>query len=335
MTYALSVLDLAPVGTGVTPSQALRRAPDLARLAERLGYTRLWYAEHHSLPSVASSAPELLIAHAAAATSRIRLGSGGVMLPNHAPILVAERYKTLAALHPDRIDLGIGRAPGTDRATMQAIRPFDAEQFASQLTELTELSRGGFPAGHPFHAVHVVPTEVPLPPVWLLGSSGASARLAGSRGFGYGFASHFSPTPPQPAISAYRQAFRPSEAFPKPHVILGVAAVCAETSERAEFLASTLDLMWLRLRRGEYTPLATPEEASAYPYTAAERAAIAEHRDLVIVGDPATVAERLTALARDTGADELMITTILHGHEERLRSYELIAQATEKLRGPA
>ena len=171
-----------------------------------------------------------------------------------------------------------------------------------------------------------------LPPIWLLGSSGASARLAGTRGLGYGFASHFSPTPPEPALRAYRQSFSPSAAFPRPHVILGVSVVCAETSARAEYLASTLDLMWLRLRRNEYTPLASPEEASAYPYTAKERAAIAGYRELLILGDPQTVAARLTELAAETAADELMITTNLHGHADRLRSYELIVEATAKLR---
>ena len=332
MAYALSVLDLAPVGSGVEPAVALQRTVDLARLAEQLGFVRLWYTEHHGLPSVASSTPAILIAHAAAATARIHLGSGGIMLPNHTPLLVAETFHTLAALHPGRIDLGIGRAPGTDQITSQALRPFDADQFAQQLTELAELSRSGFPPGHPFHRVRVVPTGVALPPIWLLGSSGASARLAGSRGLGYGFASHFSPTPPQPALRAYRQAFTPSAAFPRPHVILGVSVVCAETSAQAEYLASTLDLMWLRLRRNEYTPLASPEEATAYPYTAQERALIAGYRELLILGDPPTVARRLTELAAETAADELMITTNLHGHADRLRSYELIAAATAKLR---
>lgn len=328
MSFSLSVLDLAPVGSGISPEVALRRTVELARLAERLGYVRLWYAEHHSLPSVASSSPAILIANAAAATERIRVGSGGVMLPNHTPLLVAETYQTLAALHPGRIDLGIGRAPGTDPATLQAIRPYDADQFAQQLAELTELSRGGFPVGHPFHSIRVVPTGVPLPPIWLLGSSGASARLAGARGLGYSFASHFSPTPPQPALAAYRQAFKPSADFPRPHVILGVAVVCAETAARAEHLASTIDLLWLRLRRGEYTPLATPEEALAYPYTDEDRAVIRSARRLMIVGDPAGVAERLAAIAAETSADELMITTNVHSHEERLRSYELVAEAT-------
>jgi luciferase family oxidoreductase group 1 len=193
MLPPLSVLDLAPVGAGSTASQAIRHTVELARLAERLGYVRFWLAEHHGMPNIASSAPEILIEHVASATERIRVGSGGIMLPNHAPLRIAEAFHTLEALHPGRIDLGMGRAPGTDPATSSALRPFDAEQFPQQLAELFALSRREYPAGHPFHKVRVVPADVELPPVWLLGSSGASARLAGSLGVGYGFASHFSP----------------------------------------------------------------------------------------------------------------------------------------------
>lgn len=327
MTPALSILDLAPVGHGSTAAEALPRTVELARLGERLGYVRYWVAEHHGMPGIASSAPEILIEHVASATERIRVGSGGIMLPNHAPLRIAEAFHTLAALHPGRVDLGIGRAPGTDPVTSQALRPFDPEQFPQQLAELMALSRGDFPADHAFHRVRVVPTGVPLPPIWLLGSSGASARMAGTLGLGYGFASHFSPTPAGPALEAYREAFRPSADFPEPHVVLGVAVVCAESEERADLLASSMDLSWVRLQRGELAPLPTPEEARAYQYSAAERALVRSRRALQVVGAPAQVADRLVELATETGADELMVTTMVHDPHARLRSYELLAEA--------
>lgn len=327
MPLSLSVLDLAPVGSGFTPSQALRNTRDLGRLADGLGYTRYWIAEHHNIPSVASSSPEVLIGHVASATRRIRVGSGGILLPNHAPLLVAEAFHTLEALHPGRIDLGIGRAPGTDPVTSQALRPFDAEQFSSMLAELMALSRGDFPEGNPFRSIRVMPDDVKLPPIWLLGSSGASSRLAGSLGLGYSFARHFSPTPPGPALRAYRESFRPSEQFPEPHVILGISVVCAETDERAEHLAWTLDLSWVRLQSGRLGPLPTPEEAKAYPYTPQERAVARTYRDLHIIGSPATVRARIEALVEETGVNEVMLTTMIHSHEERLRSYRLVAEA--------
>src|SRR5690606_22304982 len=189
MSFALSVLDLAPVGSGSTSSQALRNTVELARLAERLGYTRFWLAEHHGMPSIASSSPEVLIAHVAAATERIRVGSGGIMLPNHAPLRIAEAFHTLEALHPGRTAPGLGSAPGRDVVASGAVRRFEAERFAEQTMELRSLSRQDFPEDHPFLRVRVVPADVRLPPVWLLGSSGASARLAGTLGVGCGFAS--------------------------------------------------------------------------------------------------------------------------------------------------
>lgn len=327
MTVPLSVLDLAPIGSGSTPSEALRRTVELARLAERLGYTRYWLAEHHNLPSVASSAPEVLIGHVASATERIRVGSGGMMLPNHVPLRVAETFQTLEALHPGRIDLGLGRAPGTDPATSRALRPFDGEQFPSLLAEMLSLSRGDIPADHPLGSVRVMPYDVELPPIWLLGSSGATARLAGSLGLGYSFARHFSPTPPGSAMRAYRESFEPSAQFPKPHAILAVSVICAETEERAQHLAWTLELSLVRFRTGRLGPLPTPEEAMAYPYTALEREAIREYRDLHIVGTPATVRARIEALLTEVQVEEVMISSMIHGQEERLRSYELVAEA--------
>jgi luciferase family oxidoreductase group 1 len=321
----LSVLDLAPVGTGSSGPEALGNSLELARAAERLGYTRYWFAEHHGMPSIASSAPEILIAHVAAGTHRVRVGSGGIMLQNHVPLKAAEVFHTLSALHPGRIDLGIGRAPGTDPTTSRALRPFDPARFSEQLEEMVGLSRGTLPAEHPFHAVRVIPQEVKLPPIWILGSSGASARYAAEMGMGYSFARHFSPTPPGPAFSAYRENFRPSEEFPEPHIILGVAAVCAESDERAEYLAASMDLMWVRVRRGEFRPIPTPEEALAYPYTPQERAVAATYRELVFVGGPSRVRREIEQVVRETGADEVMITSTIHSHQERLKSYELLA----------
>ena len=323
----LSVLDLAHIGAGFSSSQTLKDSVDLAQRAERLGYVRHWFAEHHSMPSIASSAPEILIGHIAANTERIRVGSGGIMLPNHAPLRIAEAFHTLEALHPDRIDLGIGRAPGSDRAAMAAMRPFDAERFPEQLQELLMLSRGDAPEDHPFHTVRAVPSDVPLPPVWLLGSSGASARFAGKLGLGYSFARHFSPAPPAPPLRAYREAFVPSEQFPEPHAILAVSVVCAPSDEEAEFLAGSLDLSWLRFRRQQFGPVPTPEEAAEYPYDDMERAFVRENRQRHIVGSPAKVVPQLEALVEETGASELMVTTMVHAHATRARSYELLMQA--------
>jgi luciferase family oxidoreductase group 1 len=239
----LSVLDLAPVSEGSSARDALRDSVDLAQLCERLGYVRFWFAEHHGMPNIACSAPEILIEHVASATSTIRVGSGGIMLPNHTPLSVAENFHTLATLHPGRIDLGIGRAPGTDPATSRMLRLFDAEQFPQQLQELLAVSRRAFPAGHPFATVRVIPEGEPLPPIWVLASSGETAAMAGSMGLGYGFARHFSPAPPGPAIRAYRAAFAPSDQFPAPHVITsrrpatssgcgGSAATCGRSRVR-------------------------------------------------------------------------------------------------------
>jgi luciferase family oxidoreductase group 1 len=328
-TIPLSVLDLAPIPSGSTATEALHRTIELARLADRLGYVRYWFAEHHNLPGIGSSAPEVLIAHAAARTERIRVGSGGIMLPNHVPLKVAETFHTLEALHPGRIDLGIGRAPGTDQVTVRALRSFDSEQFPAHLSELVALSRETLPPEHPFASVHVVPGGVTLPPIWILGSTGASAHFAGASGLGYAFASHFSPAPAAPALRAYRESFEPSEAFPAPHAILGVAAVCAGTDELAGHLASSLDLSWVNLLRGRLAPFPSPEEAQAYTYTPQELAAVHERRALLLVGTPETVRARIEQMVAETDADEVMVSTLIHSQADRLRSYELLAESFE------
>jgi len=327
----LSVLDLSPVTTATPGSAALRNSLDLARLADRLGYKRYWVAEHHNLANIASSAPDIMIGQIAAVTSRIRVGAGGVMLPNHAPLMVAERFKVLEALFPGRIDLGLGRAPGTDPVTSYALRarqdPRDGDDFLERFQELLLLERGGFPETHPFRKVRAVPSDVPLPPIWLLGSSGYSAELAAAVGMGFSFAHHFADYDAASAMLSYRAHFKPSDTLAEPYAILGTAVIAAETDAEAEHLASSADLHYARRAKGEYLPLASPEEASAYPYSPADRERIARQRARLIVGSVATVLRRLEALVEVTRADELMITTMVYDHAARKRSYELLAEA--------
>src|SRR5216683_6232080 len=274
----LSILDLSPVSAGSTAAQALRNSLDLARLADGLGFKRYWVAEHHNLPAIASSAPDIMIGQIAAITRNMRVGSGGVMLVNHAPLMVAERFKVLEALFPGRIDLGLGRAPGTDPVTSYALRRRQEadgdDDFLQRFQELILFERGGFPEGHPFRAVRAMPQDVPLPPIWLLGSSGYSAQLAGMIGAGFSFAHHFADHDAVAAMLSYREQFKPSAARATPYAILACAAVCADSDAEAERLASTIDLNFVRRRRGEYLPLASPEEAAAYPYSPAERGLI-------------------------------------------------------------
>ncbi|WP_182905554.1 LLM class flavin-dependent oxidoreductase [Microbispora sp. H13382] len=326
----LSILELATVGEGSTPGEALRDATGLARRAEEWGYHRIWVAEHHGMPGVASSSPAVLIAHLAAATRSIRIGSGGVMLPNHAPLVIAEQFGTLHALHPGRIDLGLGRAPGTDMATANALRrsaEVDPDEFPHQVAELTGFLDGAFPPGHPYEKIRAVPRGDDRPPIWLLGSSGFSARLAGLLGLPFAFAHHFSAANTEPALDLYRSSFRPSAVLDRPYALIGVAAVAADTEEEALRQTMPGALSWLRLRHGRPGRTPTPEEAEAYPYTPMEREFVRERLSTVVHGDPQTVRAGLEELRKRTGADELMITTQVHGGATRLRSYELIAQA--------
>jgi luciferase family oxidoreductase group 1 len=327
----LSALDLSPVTTATPGSAALRNSLDLARLADRLGYKRYWLAEHHNLASIASSAPEIMIGRIAAATTRIRVGSGGVMLVNHAPLMVAERFKVLEALFPGRIDLGLGRAPGTDPVTSYALRRRqdvrEGDDFLERFQELLLLERGGFPQNHPFRAVHAVPADVALPPVWLLGSSGYSAELAATVGMGFAFAHHFAEHDAIGPMLSYRAHFKPSETLLAPYAILAVAAIAADTDAEAERIAVSADLNFVRRAKGEYLPLASPEEAAAYPYAEIDRERIARQRERLVVGGVESVKSRLTALIEATRADELMITTMAYDHAARLHSYELLAEA--------
>jgi luciferase family oxidoreductase group 1 len=327
----LSVLDLSPITTGHSGAAALKNSLDLAALADRLGYTRYWVAEHHNLPSIASSAPDIMIGQIAAATRRIRVGSGGVMLPNHAPLVVAERFKVLEALFPGRIDLGIGRAPGTDPVTSIALRRRQGinedDDFLERFQELMLIEKGGFPEGHPFRNVRAMPADVPLPPIYLLGSSGYSAQLAAMIGAGFSFAHHFATHDAVAVMTSYRDQFRASSAQTRPHAILAVAAVAADSDAEAERLASTVDLNFVRRAKGEYLPLASPEEAAAYDCTPIDRERIRQNRARVFVGAAKTILARLMPLVEATRADEVMITTMIYDHAARRRSYELLAEA--------
>nr|BEK66009.1 LLM class flavin-dependent oxidoreductase [Kitasatospora purpeofusca] len=326
----LSILDLATVGVGHTPSQALAATTTLARSAEDWGYHRFWVAEHHGMPGVASSTPAVLLAHLGAHTTTLRLGSGGVMLPNHAPLAIAEQFGLLEALHPGRIDLGLGRAPGTDAATARALRRGlgeGADDFPRQLAELTHFLDGSFPAEHAYSRLTAVPKGEGRPPVWLLGSSGFSAQLAGRLGLPFAFAHHFSSVNTLPALDLYRSEFRPSAVLDEPYALIGVGAVAADDRDAARRLARSAALGMLRLRRGNPGPIPTPEEAESYPYSPMEADFIDEWLGNVVLGSPGEVADGLEALRKRTGVDELMVTSHIHGHEARLRSYGLIAEA--------
>ncbi|QES48404.1 alkanal monooxygenase [Streptomyces venezuelae] len=332
----LSVLDLATVGSGSTAHDSLRTSVELAQLAESRGFHRHWVAEHHSMPGVASSSPAVILAHLAAHTRRIRLGSGGVMLPNHAPLAIAEQFGTLEALAPGRIDLGLGRAPGTDGRTAAALRgtarpDAEAAEFPRQLAELTRFLDDDFPDGHPYARVHAVPGPVQgptaRPPLWLLGSSGFSARLAGELGLPFAYAHHFSAAGTLPALRLYRESFRPSAVLDAPYTVIGVSALAAEDAAEARAQVLTGALSMLRLRTGRPGLIPTPEEAAGYPFTAAEREFVDGWLANVVHGTPEEVRAGLDALAARTGADELMLTANAHGGAARLRSYALVADA--------
>jgi len=325
----LSVLDLAPVPDGGSAGDALRATIDLARQAERLGFRRFWVAEHHNMPGIASSAPPVLIGHIADATTTMRVGSGGVMLPNHTSLVVAEQFGMLEALHPGRIDLGIGRAPGTDQVTAAALRRspegLSADDFPDQLMDLLGFFTGRWPEGHPFAQITAVPGRGYQPDMWLLGSSGYSAQVAGLLGLPFAFAHHFSAANTLPALALYRKHFRPSAALEQPCAMVAAAVVCAETDERARYLAGSGALSFLRLRAGRPGPMPSPEEAAAYPYTELEQAFVEDRQASQIIGSPETVQRGIAELVHATRADELMITTMVFDPADRLNSFNLVA----------
>jgi luciferase family oxidoreductase group 1 len=317
----LSVLDLATIGEGQDAQQALAATLQLARRADALGFTRFWLAEHHNMPGIASSAPAVLIAAVAGATERIRVGSGGVMLPNHPPLVVAEQFGTLEALHPGRIDLGLGRAPGTDPVTARALRrsvdPLSADDFPRQLAELLAYLRGQAD-------IAAVPRLGMGPPIWLLGSSGYSAQVAGLMGLPFAFAHHFSAENTLPALELYRSTFRPSEFLERPYAIVAVQVLCAEDDAAANRLAAPGALSFLRLRSGRPSRIPSVEEALAHPWTPDQLARVAARQADQAVGGPETVRRRLAELVERTRMDELMVTTIVHDPADRLASLERV-----------
>jgi luciferase family oxidoreductase group 1 len=334
----LSLLDLAVVAEGSDVGRALTESIALARTAERLGYRRFWVAEHHNMPGIASSATAVLMAHIAAATTTIRVGSGGVMLPNHAPLMVAEQFGTLEALHPGRIDLGLGRAPGTDPVTAVALRrqaEAPDDDFLQRFAELLAFFGGGFAADHPFRSITAVPGNGQQPEIWLLGSSGFSAQVAGLLGLPFSFAHHFSAENTLPALELYRSNFRPSDSLDAPRAMVAVSVICAETDEQARWLAGPSRLAFTRLRSGRPGRLPTPEEAAAHSYTPAEQLLLDGRVRGQIVGGPDTVRAGLDALVAETDADELMITAMIHGVVDRTRSFELVAALAETPAIPA
>lgn len=325
----VSVLDTSPIVQGSTARLALENTVDLAVLADRLGYHRYWVPEHHSMRGVASSAPAVVVGRLADATRSIRVGAGGVLLPNHAPIVIAEQFGTLAAFHPGRIDLGLGRALGGSRQTAEVVRGAAeraAKDFSQQLQELL----GYFDADED-QVTKAIPAIGNVPPIWLLGSSTASARLAGSLGLAYAFAHHLKPDDAPEATRLYRDSFEPAGRVPAPSTLVSVSVIAADTDERAEWLAGSTRLKVLSRVRGNRIRLPSPEDAAAYPYTGADREEIAARSGSVLVGSPDTVRKLLQSVLDDTGADELMVTTPVYDHRDRRHSYELVSEIANLL----
>ena len=322
----LSVLDLSPIIQGGDASQSLRNSLDLARHVERLGYKRFWLAEHHNMQGVASAATSVVIGHVAAGTSTIRVGAGGIMLPNHAPLMIAEQFGTLAALHPGRIDLGVGRAPGTDQITARALRRTlagDIDAFPQDVIELMNY----FKPAQPGQAVRAVPGAGLEVPVWILGSSLYGAQLAAALGLPFSFASHFAPADMERAMAIYRARFQPSEQLAQPHVMLALNVFAAETDAEARFLFSSLQQAFVNLRTGRPGPLPPPVEGMD-TLLAPEHKAMLEHSlSCAVIGSPETVRRGLAAFAARTGADELIVTAQMFDHQARLRSFEITAEA--------
>lgn len=314
----LSVLDLAPVSSGRTSAEALQESVQLAQRTEQLGYQRFWVAEHHAMPGIASSAPAVLLAALAARTERIRVGSGGVMLPNHPPLTVAEQFGTLAGLYPGRIDLGIGRAPGTDPRTAQLLRRGDVDDVPGEI----QLVRAFFEG--PVEGITAVPAAGNAPEVWLLGSSGYSAQLAGLLGLPFAFAHHFSSEHTLPALELYRSTFRPG-VLAQPHAMICAAVLVSDSYERARELSLPGALSFVKLRQGRPGVLPSPEEAAAHPWTPSERAFAEQRLGNAVLGSPAEVQQQLKELLAQTEVDELMVVTSAHDLADRLRSYELLA----------
>ena len=319
----LSVLDLAPIVEGGTAAQAFANSLDLAQHAERWGYRRFWLAEHHSMPGVASAATSIVIAHVAAGTKTIRVGAGGIMLPNHSPLVIAEQFGTLAALFPGRIDLGVGRAPGSDPLTSRALRrgPAAADSFPQDVVELLSW----FQPVQPGQAVRAVPGAGLDVPVWILGSSLFGAQLAAALGLPFAFASHFAPAMMEQAIEIYRARFEPSPALDKPYLMLGLNAFAADNDAEARRLFTSVQQAFVNLRRGRPGPLPPPDDRFLAQLLPHEKQMLGEMLSVAVVGDPDTVKRGLEAFIARTGADEVMVTSQAFDHQARLRSFEIIA----------
>ncbi|MEO5324927.1 LLM class flavin-dependent oxidoreductase [Mesorhizobium sp. CC13] len=330
----LSVLDLSPVTEGSTAAQSLRNTLDLAQHAERLGFHRYWLAEHHNMPGIASAATSVVIAHVAAGTSTIRVGAGGIMLPNHAPLVIAEQFGTLAALHPGRIDLGIGRAPGTDMLTARALRrnlEASVDNFPQDVVELM----GYFEPATPERRLRAVPGEGEEVEVWVLGSSLYGAQLAAMLGLPYAFASHFAPAELDRALDIYRTRFQPSERLARPHAMLGVNIVAAETDHEAKLLFTSVQQAFVNLRGGRPGRLPAPVEGYERDLDPVARQMLAQTLSCAIVGSRDTVRSGLEAFIARTGADELMVTSQVFDHEARKRSYEILTEVHREMKGAA
>ncbi|AUU22093.1 luciferase-like monooxygenase [Aeromonas caviae] len=323
-----SVLDLVPVPEGGLPAESFRHSLDLARHAERWGYHRYWLAEHHNMPGIASAATAVLIGHLAGGTTTLRLGAGGIMLPNHSPLVIAEQFGTLSSLYPDRIDLGLGRAPGSDQRTMQALRrqrSGEVDDFPADVREL--MSYFGDEVG----AVQAVPGQGLHVPIWLLGSSLYSAQLAAAMGLPFGFASHFAPAMLLQALEIYRTQYRPSARWPKPHAVVCVNLIAADTDREARFLFTTLQQQFLRLYRGDAGKLPLPVQTLGDEWSPRELMAMEQTLARSLVGEPDRVRHGLKALLAETGADELMFNGPIVDHQARLRSFEIGAELMQGL----
>jgi len=323
----LSVLDLSPVTEGSDAGQSLRNSADLARHVERLGYKRFWMAEHHSMPGIASAATAVALAFIGANTSTIRIGSGGIMLPNHAPLIIAEQFGTLESLFPGRVDLGLGRAPGTDQSAAHAMRrnlASDANQFPNDVVELMGYFRGEN------GRVRAVPGEGLDIPIWILGSSLFGAQLAAMLGLPYAFASHFAPQMMMEAIALYRERFEPSDQLDKPYVMLGFNAIVADSDEQAELLATSIQQAFVALRTGHPTKLPPPKPGYADALPMEARAILRSVLSASAIGSPETARRKLDEFVQRTKPDELIVTAQIYDHQARLRSYELLMQAVRK-----
>jgi luciferase family oxidoreductase group 1 len=326
----LSILDLAPIVEGSSAGEALRQAGDLAEAAERLGYHRYWMAEHHSMPGIASAATAVALAHVGSRTKTIRIGSGGMMLPNHAPLIVAEQFGTLESLFPGRVDLGLGRAPGTDQAAAHAMRrnlTSDPNQFPNDVAELMSYFRGG--SG----SVRAIPGEGLSIPIFILGSSLFGAQLAAAFGLPFAFASHFAPQMMDEAISLYRARFEPSEQLDRPHVMLGFNAFVADTDEEAELLATSVQQAFVALRTARPIQLPPPRAGYAETLPFAARAVLQGVLSCSAIGSPATARRQVSDFLQRTGADELIVTSQIFDQQARIRSFQLLMEAVGQPEG--